>query len=118
MGKERRVFERESVNLSFIFSVDEGKALTEGDWYEASTVDIGPVLVGGMAFQTDMLMEVGSHIRVALFMDLELKKAWENEPEGFPIYKGTVCRVIPNKYGNHVAITFKGFEGNPEDLPS
>jgi len=119
MSDERRVFEREDVAIRFIYSLDPGTTLAEGEWQEGETVDIGPVLVGGMAFLTDNdAVQLDSKIRIALFMDLELKVVWEKEEDMFPvIYQGTVCRILPcDKEGfKKAAIMFKGFEQEPEE---
>lgn len=116
MNQERRTFEREQVNIPFIFSLDEVDSISEGEWFEAQTVDIGPVLVGGLAFYTDRKVEPNSPIRIALFMDLELRKTWQPENENFPIYKGTVCRIVPEDQGNRIAVMFKGFGKRMEEF--
>lgn len=116
MGEERRVFEREAVAIRFIFSLDAGSSLHEGEWQEAETVDIGPVLVGGLAFLSDNPeIQTDSKIRIALFMDLETKKVWEQEEDMFPvIYQGKVCRIIDGGDGSRkIAVVFKGFEQEP-----
>ncbi len=116
MAEERRVFERENVSIKFIYSLDAGSSLNEGNWYEAETVDIGPVLVGGMAFLSDNPdIHMDSDIRIALFMDLETKKVWEQEEDMFPvIYQGKVCRIIDGGAGERkIAVVFKGFEQEP-----
>ena len=116
MGEDRRVFEREEVSIRFIYSLDSGSSLHEGEWNEAETVDIGPVLVGGLAFHSDdMDIQPDSKIRIALFMDLETKKVWEQEEDMFPvIYQGKVCRIIKGDEGQRkIAVVFKGFEQEP-----
>lgn len=116
MGEERRVFEREEVSIRFIYSLDSGSSLHEGEWKEAETLDIGPVLVGGLAFYSDdEAVQPDSKIRIALFMDLETKKVWEQEEDMFPvIYQGKVCRIINEDDGKRkIAIVFKGFEQEP-----
>lgn len=116
MGEERRVFERESVAIRFLYSLDSGSSLHEGEWKEAETVDIGPVLVGGLAFYSEnMDIQADSKIRIALFMDLETKKVWEQEEDMFPvIYQGKVCRIFAGDEGQRkIAIVFKGFEQDP-----
>ncbi len=35
MNQERRVFERETVRIPFVYSLDEGNTLLEGVWKEA-----------------------------------------------------------------------------------
>lgn len=108
---ERRIYEREQVNIPFIYSLDEGESLHDGEWNEATTVDIGPVLVGGLAFFTDQAIEVGQPVRIALFMDLNLKQAWEQDEVGFPvIYNGTVCRVQDTEQGRRVAVSFEDMD--------
>ena len=42
-------------------------------------------------------------------MDLELKKAWENEEEDFPMYRGKIVRVIHDENGAKAAVHFIGF---------
>jgi hypothetical protein len=111
MGEERRVFERENVQIPFIYSIEEGETFSDGEWKEAITVDIGPVLVGGLAFVSEEPFEIGDKIRIALFMDLELKKVWESEPDGFPaIYNGRVCRITDTEEGKKVAVLFRDME--------
>lgn len=111
--EERRLFEREDVQIPFIYSLDHGVSLGEGVWKEATTTDIGPVLVGGLAFYSEDTLEVGQYIRIALFMDLELKKIWEAERENFPvIYHGTIHRINRDEKGTLIAVLFKGL--NPE----
>jgi len=113
---ERRVYERETISIPFIYSLDEGTTLSEGEWRESVTVDIGPVLVGGLAFYTKDEIELNRKIRIALFMDLELKKVWEKEKEGFPvIYHGTVCRITNDEKGKKVAVIFEGFAQEEEN---
>lgn len=91
---ERRVFDREQIGISFIYSLDPVDTILEGSWDEAQTEDIGPVLVGGLAFLRDEPLEIGTEIRIALFMDMALKRSWEDHPTNFPaLYYGTVCRV-------------------------
>ncbi|MFB3788065.1 MAG: PilZ domain-containing protein [bacterium] len=109
MNEDRRVFERENVNISIIYSLDEGASLQDGEWFEAQTLDIGPILVGGISFYTEHRIEPDRPIRVALFMDLQLKDAWNQESEMFPIYQGTVLRVIPHNRGYKVAVAFQDF---------
>lgn len=110
-GAERRVFEREDVRITFIYSLDPGETILQGEWYEAQTVDIGPVLVGGLAFYSKTPIEIGREIRIALFIDLELKRAWETDQEGFPpIYHGKVVRTEKDLNGHRIAVAFKGFE--------
>lgn len=111
MNIERRIFEREAVAIRFIYSLGEGNSLLEGDWSEAETVDMGPVLVGGLSFYSDDPIPPNTPIRIALFMDLELRKVWEKEQEGFPmIYHGTTCRLTEENGKHRVAIVFLGFE--------
>ncbi len=111
MSAERRIFDREIVNIPFIYSLEEGKTFLDGEWKEGITVDIGPVLVGGLAFYTDDELEIGSAIRLALFMDLELKKMWETERDGIPpIYEGRICRISTDEKGKKVAVVFRGLE--------
>ncbi len=112
MVTERRVFDRELVNIPFIYSLDEGDSFQDGEWREGVTVDIGPVLVGGLAFYTeDKDLNVGDSIRLALFMDLELKKMWETERDGTPpIYYGKICRITNDGKGKKVAIVFRGLD--------
>lgn len=117
MSQERRLFEREEARIPFIFSLDEVDSIGVGEWFEAETLDIGPVLVGGLAFISDMKLELNSPIRIALFMDLELRKTWQPENESFPVYKGTICRITPEENGiNRVAVMFSGFGRKIEDL--
>ena len=117
MGQERRIFERESVKIPFIYCMDNGQSFSGGDWKESITVDIGPVLVGGLAFYSTEEFNIGDKILIALFMDLELKKVWENEPEGFPaVYHGRVCRITEEEEGRRVAILFRDM--NEHELSS
>ncbi len=116
MNRERRTFEREQVNIPFIYCLDEVDSITSGEWFEAKTIDIGPVLVGGLAFHTDRPIEANSPIRIALFMDLELRKTWQPENESFPIYKGTVCRITTDEIGQRIAVMFKGFGQKMEEF--
>lgn len=116
MSRERRTFEREEVNIPFIFSLDNVETIAEGEWHESHTIDIGPVLVGGLAFHTDMKIEPNASIRIALFMDLELRKTWKPGNESFPIYKGTVCRITHTEEGKRVAVMFKGFGRKMEEF--
>ncbi len=117
MGRERRTFERELVNIPFIFSLEEGEAFSDGEWYESKTVDIGPVLVGGLAFESSLDIKPNDQIRIALFMDLELRKSWQPENETFPIYKGTVCRITDAEgEGKRIAVVFKGFGKKMEEF--
>jgi len=112
---ERRVFEREIINIPFIYSYDEGETLLEGEWKEGVTIDIGPVLIGGLAFYTEETVEVNRPIRIALFMDLELKRIWEKEREGFPvIYHGIVRRIFRDEKGQKVAVLFHGLSQEEE----
>ncbi len=111
MNQDRRVFEREVVRIPFIYSLDKGNSFDEGEWKEATTEDIGPVLVGGLAFYTDEDILMDSDIRIALFMDLNLKKIWQEESDEFPaIYHGKVCRISHDENGKKVAVVFRGFE--------
>ncbi|RJP35332.1 MAG: PilZ domain-containing protein [Candidatus Omnitrophota bacterium] len=115
MSAERRIFDREIVNIPFIYSLEEGKTFLEGEWKEGITVDIGPVLVGGLAFYTDEELEIGNAIRLALFMDLELKKMWETERDGIPpIYEGRICRISTDEKGKKAAVVFRGLEKDEE----
>jgi len=112
MGEERRKFEREKVEISFIYSLDEGESLADGEWEEGVTDDIGPVLVGGMAFFSKKPLELNQEVRIALFMDKNLREVWMKEKEAFPsIYHGRVCRCEKHSPSNYrIAIEFKGFE--------
>ncbi len=118
MADERRMFQREKVGITFIYSLDKGDSLSDGDWEEAVTDDIGPVLVGGMAFFSKMPLQVNQKIRIALFMDKHLREVWLKENEGFPaVYHGRVCRC--EKYGvanYRIAVEFKGFENSVENI--
>ena len=116
MNSERRTFEREEVNIPFIFTLDDVDTIAEGEWHEAHTIDIGPVLVGGLAFYTDLKIESSASIRIALFMDLELRKTWKPGNESFPIYKGTVCRITNTDEGQRIAVMFKGFGRKMEEF--
>ncbi len=110
---ERRRCERETIAVPFIYSLDEGSTLAEGEWREAVTIDIGPVFDGGLAFETKENLRVGQEVRVALFMDVKLKEIWEREEGGFPIiYQAKVMRV--NRHGNlnRVALIFGGLVGD------
>ncbi|MBI1389746.1 MAG: hypothetical protein GC154_15010 [bacterium] len=110
-GKERRVFEREEIRIPFIYSLDEGESLTQGEWKEAITLDIGPVLIGGLAFFSEKPYEIGQKMRLSLFMDLDLKNTLHDNPEEQPpIYHGAVCRIEPYENGHKVAVVFKGME--------
>lgn len=115
MSEERRVFERENVKIPFIYTLDEGDSFLEGEWKEGVTVDIGPVLIGGLAFYSEDDFEVGDKIRIALFMDLELKKVWEKEPDGFPaIYNGKICRISQEDGNTKVAVIFRDMNEIPD----
>lgn len=115
MVKERRVFEREIVKIPFIYSLDEGDSFAQGEWKEAVTVDIGPVLVGGLAFFSEEEFAVGQKIRIALFMDLELKEIWQKEANEFPaIYHGNICRISHEGDQQRIAVIFKDL---PETTP-
>jgi len=117
MGRERRTFEREMVNIPFIFSLEEGDSFTEGEWHESKTVDIGPVLVGGLAFESTLDIKPNDQIRIALFMDLELRKSWQPENETFPIYKGSVCRITDGEGDEkRIGVVFKGFGKKMEEF--
>lgn len=108
---ERRIFEREEIHIPFIYSFDEGESLQCGEWFESVTLDIGPVLVGGLAFHCDRQCEIGQNIRLSLFMDMELKKTWEANPEEQPpIYHGKICRKLDDDGKCKVAVAFKGME--------
>ncbi len=115
MSRERRTFEREQVTIPFIFSLDNVDRIGEGVWYEAQTIDIGPVLVGGLAFYSTMDLELNSPIRIALFMDLNLRNSWKSDSDDFPIYKGTICRISEEENGKRVAVMFKGFGRKMEE---
>lgn len=108
---ERRIFEREEIHIPFIYSFDEGESLHSGEWYEAITLDIGPVLVGGLAFHCEQPCEVGQKIRLSLFMDMDLMKTWQGNPEeNPPIYHGNVCRITNDDGKARLAVAFKGME--------
>ncbi len=109
MNEDRRVFERENVNISIIYSLDQGPSLLDGEWFEAQTIDVGPVVVGGVSFYTERKIEPHRPIRIALFMDLQLKESWSRETEMFPIYQGIILRVHPYDRGYKVAVAFQGF---------
>lgn len=110
---EKREYEREQVSIPFIYTLDEGKSLSEGEWREASTVDIGPVLVGGIGFETDDDIQEGQSVRVALFMNLKLKNVWEREEGNFPIiYSAKVVRVVQLGDRRRVALVFGGMVGD------
>ncbi len=108
---ERRVFEREEIRIPFIYSFDEGESLQSGEWQEAITLDIGPVLVGGLAFHCEHPCEVDQKIRLSLFMDIELMKTWLSNPEEQPpIYHGKICRITDDDGKKKLAVAFKGME--------
>lgn len=116
MNKERRVFERDNVEIPFIFSPDEGDSFDQGAWQEAVTEDIGPVLLGGMAFYYDQPLEKGQQLRIALNMNLELRAIWLKDKETFPIvYLGTVCRVNEVNGQYRIAVVFEGFEKSVDE---
>ncbi|MEW6238343.1 MAG: hypothetical protein AB1656_23405 [Candidatus Omnitrophota bacterium] len=118
MSDERRIFERENVRIPFIYSLDEGASFNEGEWKEAVTVDIGPVLVGGLAFYTEDDVAIDDPIRIALFMDLSLKKVWQEESDEFPaIYHGNICRIEKDETGKKAAVIFRGFEKQFNETP-
>lgn len=111
MSNERRSFDRELVPIRFIYSTAGENAWSAGEWREAETIDIGPVLVGGLAFYTHEDFELNSPIRIALFMDLDLKRLWDRENEEFPvIYSGTIRRITPENGMKKVAVMFDGFD--------
>ena len=112
---EKREYQRERVNIPFIYSLDEGSSLSEGEWYEATTIDIGPVLVGGIGFETDKNLEPNQSVRVALFMDLHLKEIWERQGGSFPIiYNARVIRTEKVEDRNRVALIFGGLAAEPD----
>jgi hypothetical protein len=109
---EKREYQRETVAIPFIYSADEGQNLSEGEWHEAVTVDIGPVLVGGIGFETEDDLNEGQSVRVALFMNLKLKGVWEREGGNFPIiYNAKVLRVSPLNGRRRIALIFGGLIG-------
>ena len=113
--KEKREYQRETVSIPFIYSLDDGPTLSDGEWKEAVTVDIGPVLVGGIGFETTETFQEGQPVRVALFMDLKLKEIWEREEGNFPIiYRAKVLRTIEKDGHRRVALVFGGMLGEPE----
>ncbi|MDP8245543.1 MAG: PilZ domain-containing protein [Candidatus Hinthialibacter antarcticus] len=108
---ERRIFEREEIRIPFIYSFDEGESLHSGEWFEAITLDIGPVLVGGLAFHCEQPCEMGKNIRLSLFMDMELMNTWKDNPEEHPpIYHGKICRITDDDGKQKLAVAFKGME--------
>ena len=110
MGEERRKFERETARIPFVYSLDPGNTHLEGEWKEAVTEDIGPVVVGGVAFYTEDDIQPGTPIRIALYMDLETLKAWDPASKDFPpIYHGEVLRVTEDEKGRKVAVVFRDF---------
>ncbi|HPA46135.1 MAG TPA: PilZ domain-containing protein [bacterium] len=115
--EEKREFIREDVSIPFIYSLDEGNSLLDGEWREAVTLDIGPVLVGGIGFNTTLDdFQEGQPIRVALFMDLKLKEVWEREQENFPIiYNAKVLRVSDRGDHKRVALVFGGMISEVEE---
>ncbi|MFH1743599.1 MAG: PilZ domain-containing protein [bacterium] len=74
--QERREFEREPIRVPFIYSMDEGGMLSDGQWFEALSDDICP---GGLAFVTDKKLTVGQLLRIVLFMSLREKDEWIRE---------------------------------------
>ena len=113
--EEKREYQRETISIPFIYSLDDGDSLSEGEWHEAVTVDIGPVLVGGIGFETEENFEPGQLVRVALFMDLKLKEIWEREEGNFPIiYKAHVLRTLEHDGRKRVALIFGGMVGGTE----
>ncbi len=110
---EKRAFEREDVRIPFVYTRDEGKTLAEGVWVEAVTVDIGPVLVGGLSFETDVEMPIGDRLRVALFMDMKQRDVWARDPSNCPIvYDAEVVRFGKSETGQYrVGVAFDGFAG-------
>ncbi len=118
--KERREFEREKACIPFVYSLDGGESLADGEWMEAETLDIGPVLVGGLGFESDDKFEIGQRLRVALFMNLRQREVWAREQNNFPIiYHAKVVRLFKSEEGkNVVGVVFGGFadkeEGNDE----
>jgi hypothetical protein len=115
--EEKREFTREDISIPFIYSLDKGNSLLEGEWKEAVTLDIGPVLVGGIGFNTtrDDFRE-GQAVRVALFMDLKIKEVWERERENFPIiYDAKVLRVTDRGDHKRVALVFGGMISGEEE---
>ena len=44
-------------------------------------------------------------------MDLELKKVWANEADGFPaVYHGRVCRITQEEEGQRIAVLFRDMD--------
>lgn len=114
---EKREFEREKVTIPFVYSLDEGETLADGQWREAETVDIGPVLVGGLGFHSSEPLTLGQTLRVALFMDLYQRDIWAREKSNFPvIYQGKVVRAICEKDGDYnIGVVFGGFAVNIDE---
>ena len=113
--QEKREYQREKVNIPFIYSLDEGNSLSDGEWHEATTMDNGPVLVGGIGFETKDEFEEGQQVRVALFMDLQLKSIWERQGGSFPIiYNARVLRSENRGDCNRVALVFGGLAAEPD----
>ncbi|MGI6454843.1 MAG: PilZ domain-containing protein [bacterium] len=116
MPDDRRSYEREQVRIPFIYSLDSGGTIFEGEWSEGVTWDIGPVLVGGMSFYNNHPVELNRTVRIVLFMDLNLLESWKEESEGFPaIYLGEICRVTPVDGRYHIAIRFTGLQNDPDE---
>lgn len=110
MTQERRAFEREEVNIPFIFSLGDRTSIQDGEWFEAQTIDIGPVLVGGIAFYTSCPVAIGERVSIALFMDLEMKQLWRDDSNQVPVYSGKILRVQQENAQYKVAVCFDGYE--------
>ncbi len=114
--KERREYDREVACIPFIYSRDSGRSLSEGEWREAKTLDIGPVLVGGLGFETTEEFAIGDPMRVALFMDLHQKEVWVREQVGLPvIYHAKVMRIVDREGQRRVGVEFGGFADRTDE---
>ena len=71
--QERREFEREPIRVPFIYSLDKGETLSDGQWFEATSDDICP---GGLSFVTDKDLTIDQLLRIVLFVSLQEKEEW------------------------------------------
>lgn len=118
---ERRSFQRETIEIPFLYNTQNSHTLLKGEWKEGSTLDIGPALFGGMSFYTDESLEIGRSICIALYIDLEKLKSMEFPKDELPgIHTGQVLNVLEDDRGKKIVVLFTGYEpdGFEIDPPS